>query len=128
MSYTYNKLVKGSFDEVKEKVIESVKIEKFGIITEINFSGIVKNKIEKEMPRYEILGACSPKIAYNVVSADEEVGAFLPCNITLMDKGNGEIKVSIVNPVVYMQAVENKEVLKIAEEVGEVMKRISDSL
>lgn len=128
MSYTFNKVVKGSFDEVKDKVIEALKAEKFGIITEVNLSGTVKNKLDLDMPRYEILGACSPKHAYNSVMADEDMGAFLPCNISLNEKGNNEIKVSIVNPINYLQAVENNEVQGIANEVASAMKRISESL
>ena len=126
--YTFNKVVKGSFDDVKGKVIEALKAEKFGIITEIKLSGTVKNKLDIDMPRYEILGACSPMHAYNSVMADEDIGAFLPCNISLSDKGNGEVKVSVVNPNIYMQAVENKEVQNIAAEVAVAMKRVSDSL
>lgn len=128
MSYTFNKVVKGSFDDVKGKVIEALKIEKFGVITEINLSGTVKNKLDIEMPRYEILGACSPKHAYESVMADEDMGAFLPCNISLADKGNGEVKVSVVNPTPYMHAVENEKVQKIASEISDAMKRVSDSL
>jgi len=128
MTYTFNKIVKGSFDEVKEKVIEVLKLEKFGVVTEINLSGTIKNKLDIVMPRYEILGVCSPKYAYDSVMADEDMGAFLPCNISLNEKQNEEVKVSVVNPVPYLSAVENAEVKKIALEVGEIMKRVSDSL
>ena len=128
MKYTFNKVVSGTFDEVKTKVIEALKAEKFGIITEINMSGTVKNKMGVDMHRYEVLGACSPKHAYNAVMADDDMGAFLPCNISLSEKVAGEIKVSIVNPMPYMHAVENKDVQKIALEVTEVLKRVSDNL
>jgi len=128
MSYTINKIVKGSFDEVKGKVVEALKTVKFGVITEINMSGTVKNKLGLDMPRYEIIGACSPKHAYDSVLADEDMGAFLPCNITISDKGNGDIKVSVVDPIVYLQAVDNAEVKKIAEEVAESLRKVSDSL
>jgi uncharacterized protein (DUF302 family) len=128
MKYTFNKIVKGSFDEVKGNVIEALKAEKFGIITEINMSGTVKNKLDIDMPRYEILGACSPKHAYDSVMADEDMGAFLPCNISLSEKENGEVKVSVVNPVPYLAAVENTEVKEIVSEIAEAMKRVSDSL
>ncbi len=127
MSYTFNKIVKGSFDEVKGRVIEALKAEKFGVITEVNLSGTVKNKLDIDMPRYEILGACSPKHAYNSVMADEDMGAFLPCNISLNEKGNGKVKVSVVNPITYLQSVENKEVQSIANEIASAMKRVSES-
>ncbi|MCK5781961.1 MAG: DUF302 domain-containing protein [Flavobacteriales bacterium] len=128
MTYTFNKLVKGSFEEVKIKVIDSLKSEKFGIITEVQLNKIIKNKLNVDMPRYEILGACSPKHAYDAIMADEDMGAFLPCNITLMEKGEGEISISIVNPIPYMHSVDNKEVQVIANEVSEILKRVSDIL
>jgi len=128
MSYTFNKIVKGSFDEVREKVIAALNAEKFGIVTDINMSGTVKNKLDIDMPRYEIIGACSPKDAYDSVMADEDMGAFLPCNITLHDKGNGEIKVSIIDPIAYLQPVENEVVKNIASKVADSMRKVYDSL
>ena len=128
MKYTFNKVVKGSFDEVKSKVIELLKEEKFGIISEINVSGTINSKLDIDMHRYEILGACSPKHAYDAVMADDDMGAFLPCNISLSQKKEGEITVSIVNPVPYMQAVENEEVMNIAKDVAESLQKVCDAL
>ncbi|MEN8139090.1 MAG: DUF302 domain-containing protein [Bacteroidota bacterium] len=128
MAYTFNKTVEGSFDEVKNIVIDALKAEKFGVISEINFSGIIKTKLEKDIQRYEILGACSPKFAFEAVMEDEDMGAFLPCNVTLNEKEEGKVKVSIVNPIPYMMAVENEKVKALASEVADALKRVSESL
>lgn len=128
MSYTFNKIVKGSFDEVKGRVIDALKAEKFGVVTEVQLSSTIKNKLDIDIPRYEILGACSPQHAYNSIIADEDMGAFLPCNISLNEKSNGEVKVSVVNPIVYMQGVDNANVKNIASEVADSLKRVSESL
>ena len=128
MKYVFNKIVEGTFEDVKSKLIESLKLEKFGVITNIDLSGIVKGKLGLEMKRYEILGACNPKYAYDAVKEDDDMGAFLPCNISLSENGAGTIKVSIVNPIPYMSSVESKEVQNIAELVSKAMGRVSDSL
>lgn len=128
MSFTFNKIVEGNFQEVKERVIEALKAEKFGVITHINVQATIKEKLDKDMMPYEILGACSPGHAYKAVHADDEIGAFLPCNVTLSEKVAGQIKVSIVNPLAMMEMIDNKEVKEMATEVSLALKRVHDSL
>ena len=128
MSYTFNKTIAGNFDEVKALVIETLKEEKFGVITEINVQATMKEKLDKDMHRYEILGACNPGYAFKAISADEDMGAFLPCNVTLSEKVAGEIKVSIVNPIPMISMNDNKEIKEFANEVSVALKKVHDKL
>lgn len=128
MSYTFNKTIKGSFEDVKNNVIEALKDEQFGIITEINMQATIKKKLNKDMQRFEILGACNPKYAYEAVMTDENLGVFLPCNITLSEHKNNEIKVAITDPIPYMSCVNDEKVSMMAKKISETLKRVSDKL
>lgn len=128
MSYYYNKTIAGDFEQVIEKVTAELKNQGFGVLTEIDFSGTIKNKLDKDMPAYRILGACNPGFAYQAYQAEDKIGTMLPCNVIVQDAGNGNIEVSAVNPIVSMMGVENESLGAIAGEVKEQLERVIDAL
>ena len=128
MSYYYNKTIVGDFEQVIEKVTVEIKNQGFGVLTEIDFSGTIKKKLDKDMPAYRILGACNPGFAYQAYQAEDKIGTMLPCNVIVQDAGNGNIEVSAVNPIASMMGVENESLGKIAGEVKEQLERVIDAL
>jgi len=128
MSYYFSKKIKGSFDKILKKVIASLKNEGFGILTEIDVQATLKKKLDVNFHKYMILGACNPPFAYKALQAEDKVGTMLPCSVIVQEKEVGEIEVAAVDPVASMKAIENPELLKIAQQVQEKMKRVVTSL
>ena len=128
MSYYYNKTITGEFEQVIEKVTAELKNEGFGVLSEIDFSGTIKKKLDKDMPAYRILGACNPGFAYQAYQAEDKIGTMLPCNVIVQDVGNGNIEVSAVNPIASMMGVENESLGDIAGEVKDKLERVIDAL
>jgi len=128
MSYYYNKTVAGEFDQVIEKVTAELKNHGFGVLTEIDFSGTIKKKLDKDMPAYRILGACNPGFAYQAYQAEDKIGTMLPCNVIVQNVGNGNIEVSAVNPVASMMGVGNETLGEIAGEVKDQLEQVIDAL
>ena len=128
MSYYYNKTVVGEFDQVIEKVTAELKNEGFGVLTEIDFSGTVKKKLDKDMPAYRVLGACNPGFAYKAYQSEDKIGTMLPCNVIVQDAGNGNIEVSAVNPIASMMGVGNDSLGEVAGEVKDKLERVIDAL
>ena len=128
MSYYYNKTIAGEFEQVIENVTAELKNEGFGVLTEIDFSGTVKKKLDKDMPAYRILGACNPGFAYQAYQAEDKIGTMLPCNVSVQDVGNGNIEVSAVNPIASMMAVESEALAQIAGDVKDKLERVIDAL
>ena len=128
MSYYYSKTIAGDFEQVIEKVTAELKNQGFGVLTEIDFSGTIKKKLDKDMPEYRILGACNPGFAYQAYQAEDKIGTMLPCNVIVQDAGNGNIEVSAVNPIASMMGVENESLGEIAGEVKEQLERVIDAL
>lgn len=128
MSYYYNKTVAGEFDQVIEKVTAELKNEGFGVLTEIDFSGTVKKKLDKDMPAYRILGACNPGFAYQAYQAEDKIGTMLPCNVIVQDAGDGNVEVSAVNPIASMVGVDNESLGSIAGEVKTKLERVIDAV
>jgi uncharacterized protein (DUF302 family) len=128
MSYYHSKVVKGEFDEVINKVTEALKNEQFGVLTEIDFSGTLKKKLDADIPRYTILGACNPGFAYKAYQEEDKIGTMLPCNVIVQEVGDGEIEVSAVNPVASMQSVNNDMLFEVAVMVKAKLEKAVDSL
>ncbi len=128
MKYYYNKIVEGDFEQVIEKVTEALKTEGFGVLTEIDFSGTIKKKLDKDMPAYRILGACNPNFAYKAYQAEDKIGTMLPCNVIVQDAGDGKVEVSAVNPIASMMGIENDTLADVAGEVKNKLERVIDSL
>ena len=119
MSYFINKKMdKGlSFENVIEKVTEELKKEGFGVLTEIDIQSTFKNKLDVDMNKYVILGACNPNYAFNALKEDSKLGVFLPCNVIVEEHDNGEIEVSAVDPIASMLSVKNDKVAVFAQDV-----------
>ena len=128
MSYYYNKIVTGQFDEVIERVTVALKEEGFGVLTEIDFSGTMKKKLDKDIPDYRILGACNPGFAYQAYQAENKIGTMLPCNVIVQSVGEDKVEVSAVNPIASMAGVGNSSLGGVAAEVKSKLERAVDAV
>ena len=129
MKYFNSKTIKGkSFAEVKEKVIEKLKTEGFGVLTEIDLKDTLNKKLGKEYLPHTILGACNPGFADKVLAIDPHVSTMLPCNVTLRELPTGEIEVASINPDATMSSIGNAELLPIAREVQQKLSNVIASL
>ena len=128
MSYYFSKTVKGSFEEVLEKVTASLKNEGFGILTEIDVKETLKKKLDVDFRKYKILGACNPPYAYKALQAEDKIGIMLPCNVIVQEIAGNDIEVAAVDPVASMKAIENQSLYVIATQVQEKLKNIVHNL
>ena len=128
MSYYFNTIVSSDFESTKEKIIEELKKEGFGVLTEIDIKATLKKKIDVDFRKYVILGACNPGFAFKALTAEDKVGTMLPCNVILQELEDGKIDVAAVNPKASMQAIENRDLEGIANEVCEKLKRVIEAL
>ena len=128
MNYYFNTTISGDFDQAIEKVIEELKKEGFGVLTEIDIKATLKKKLDVDFYNYRILGACNPPFAYKALQVEDKIGAMLPCNVIVQEKKPGEIEVSAVDPVASMQAVENEKLNEIANEISNKLKKVISNL
>ncbi len=129
MSYYFNTtLNETSFESAIEKVTQNLGEEGFGIISEINVSDTLKNKLDVDFKKYTILGACNPNYAYHAIQNEDKIGVFLPCNIVVIEQGPGVIEVAAVDPVASMASVENDQLAEMSLEVQNKLRRVISSL
>lgn len=123
MKYGFSKTVSLSYDEAIEKVTEELKKEGFGVLTTIDVKDTLKKKLDVDFKKYIILGACNPPFAHKALTAEEEIGLLLPCNVIVYEKDGGTV-VSIFDPMVMMAVLENNKMKSIAEEVQARLQRV----
>lgn len=129
MSYYNSKTIQNvSFDKVIKRVIEALKQEGFGVLTEIDVKATMKKKLNIDYRPYMILGACNPPFAHKALMAENKIGTMLPCNVIVQEITDGAIEVSAVDPIASMMAVENEGLAGIATEINEKLKSVIAAL
>jgi uncharacterized protein (DUF302 family) len=129
MKYYYSKQLKNiSFDEAVEKVTEALKLEGFGVLTEIDVKATFKKKLDVDIRPYKILGACNPPYAHKALSVEDKIGIMLPCNVIIQETSDGAIEVAAVDPVASMVAIENPALMDIASEIQHKLKTVIENL
>ena len=127
INYGFTKEMNLTYETVVVLVREALKKEGFGVLTEIDVQGKIKEKLGIDMNKYIILGACNPPNAYKAILTEEDIGLMLPCNVIVYEKG-GKTVLSVIRPTVAMQMVDNLELQKVAQAVEEQLKKAFDAI
>jgi len=99
-SYDLSVHLNAPFDTCRGLIVDALRGEGFGVLTEIDVQAVMREKIGAHMPRYVILGACNPQLAHSALMEDHDVGLLLPCNVVVREDQYGGCVVSIADPVV----------------------------
>jgi uncharacterized protein (DUF302 family) len=62
------------------------------------------------------------------LQVENKIGTLLPCNIILQENENKTLEVSAINPLVSMQALKNRQLNSIAEEIINKLLNVIKSL
>jgi uncharacterized protein (DUF302 family) len=124
--FTLKKVTGRGYEEVLGRIPELLQAEGFGILTEIDVRQTLRQKIGAEFRKYKILGACNPQLAHQVLSADLDIGAMLPCNVVVYEGDDGKAVVLAIDPLQAIAAA-NPAVRPIAEIVRERLQRVLEA-
>ena len=124
MDYYISKSIDTSFENAKTRVVNELKKEGFGVVTEIDVKDTLKKKINVDFKNYAILGACNPKYAYEALTHEPKIGTMLPCNVIVQETENGETEIAAIDPIASMQAVQNENLQDLAIKVREKLQRV----
>lgn len=120
--YGFSRTLSLPFDEVREKVIATLKSEGFGVLTEIDLKARFKEKLGVDFRDYIILGACNPPIAHRVLDQELALGLFLPCNVVVYSENDLTV-VAAIDAAKMMSVVGNPALAAAATEVNEKLRR-----
>ena len=128
MSYYISRTIESGFDEAVTRVVEALKREGFGVLTDIDVASTMKQKLGVAFRPYRILGACNPALAHKALSAEDKVGVMLPCNVIVQEAGAGKIEVAAIDPRAAMERVGNPALADLAREVADKLTRVVSTI
>ncbi len=117
-----------TFDQAIVRTLEALKIEGFGILSDIDVQHAMKEKLGKDMAPYRILGACNPPLAYQAVTAVPNIGLLLPCNVIVREESPGQVVVGFLDPQIMVPLVEKDEIRAVADAAEQRLRRAFESL
>jgi uncharacterized protein (DUF302 family) len=115
--YGYARTVALSYEQAVERVTAALREQGFGVLTEIDVKATLKKKLDKDFPKYVILGACNPHLAYQALTGEIDVGLLLPCNVTVYENpADGKTVVSVLDPEAMFTLVGRKDIEPLARQ------------
>ncbi len=123
-AYGIKRTVPLSYADAVSKVTETLKMEGFGVLTEIDVQETLKRKIGKDFTRYIILGACNPHLAYQAFHEEIDLGLLLPCNVVVYEHPEtGETVVAAIDPSSMVSVTGRADMQEFAGQVREKLER-----
>lgn len=125
--YGIKRAVPLAFEEALEKTKEALKLEGFGVLTEIDLKAKFKEKLDEDFGSYVILGACNPQYAFEALGKDMDIGLLLPCNVVVYEE-NGSTVVAAIDAKKMLSVTGSDELEQFAGDVNEMLRRAIESI
>jgi uncharacterized protein (DUF302 family) len=126
--YGFNATLHASFEQALQVTIDALKVEGFGVLTEIDVQSTMKQKLGIDMPPYRILGACNPSLAHRALQVEPDIGLLLPCNVVVREEAPGRVVVGFLDPQIMVKLVDKPEVGLVADEARQRLQRACRAL
>jgi uncharacterized protein (DUF302 family) len=123
MNYVFSTKINKPIDDAIETLKNSLMKQHLGIVSDVNVAGIIKNKLNQEMPAYRLLGACNPQMAKTMIDNLPEVGVLLPCTIVAREV-RGNTVIDFMDPVGVLGIANNETLNKVAKDADERLKAV----
>ena len=121
-------LVGVSFEQAIERTIAALKAEGFGILSDIDVQKAMKDKLGIDTPRYRILGACNPPLAWQALQAEPDIGLLLPCNVVVREEAPDRMVIGFLDPQIMVNLVDKPDIAGVADAAHQRLRRACDGL
>ncbi|MBM7459290.1 DUF302 domain-containing protein [Rhodococcus coprophilus] len=130
MKLALSTTLRTTFADAVEKTRTALQEQGFGVLTEIDMQATLKAKLDEDMERYLILGACNPPLAHRAVEVNRQIGLLLPCNVIVREDPTveGTVLVEAMNPQLMVQVTGEPELEAVAEDAGKRLQAAIDTL
>lgn len=115
------------FEDAVLRLEDSLKTEGFGVLCQIDMQAKLKEKLGVDFPRYVVLGACNPPLAFQALEKDINLGLLLPCNTVVYER-LGKVMVGAVDAVKMLAVTGRPELEEPARQVNEKLRRVLDKV
>jgi len=127
MSYGTAVTIDARFADTVARVRDELKVEGFGVLTEIDLTAAMRDKLDRPIEDYVILGACNPPLAYQALAADRSIGLLLPCNVVVRASDAGTV-VEALDPQIMVEVTGNPQLKAVADDAAARLRRVLQRL
>ncbi len=120
-----------TFEDAVERATRALADQGFGVLTRIDVKSTLKQKLDKDMEEYVILGACNPTLAHKALDVDRQIGQLLPCNVVVRaDPGSqdGTVLVEAMDPQIMTKVAGQPALQPIADEATTKLRAAIEAL
>ncbi|WP_458689061.1 DUF302 domain-containing protein [Nocardia tengchongensis] len=105
------------FADAVERTRKALSEQGFGVLTEIDVTATMKQKLDADMEDYLILGACNPALAHAALDVDRRIGLLLPCNVVVRKDPSdaAAVIVEAMNPQLMVQVAGDPALKEVAD-------------
>ncbi|MFD7845679.1 DUF302 domain-containing protein [Nocardia sp. NPDC059764] len=105
------------FATAVERTRKALSEQGFGILTEIDVTATMKQKLDADLENYLILGACNPPLAHAALEVDRQIGLLLPCNVIVREdrSHDGAVLVEAMDPQLLVQVAGDPGLKEVAD-------------
>ncbi|OKH62373.1 ABC transporter [Mycobacterium sp. SWH-M3] len=120
MSMAISTTLKTSFAQAVDRARKALSDQGFGVLTEIDVTSTLKQKLDEDMEDYLILGACNPPLAHQALGVDRQIGLLLPCNVVVRTDTDhpGSVLVEAMDPQIMVQVAEQPDLQPVADDAA----------
>jgi len=121
----YEKQAAGTSEEVLARLVEAVKANRFGVISQLDLRAKLAEKGVAFAPECWIVEVCNPAQAKRVLEQDITLATMLPCRVCLYER-DGALWVGTLLPTKLIGLMGQSALEPVAEEVEQTLLRIID--
>ena len=119
MSYALSTTVRRPFAEALDATRSALSEQGFGVLTEIDLSATLKEKLDADIAPQVILGACRPPLAHAALEAEPSIGLLLPCNVVVRAIDDDSTLVEAMDPEIMVTLTGNANLSDVAADARE---------
>ena len=98
--------------------------EQMGIVSEVDVQATLKAKLGLDSHPQKLLGICSPKVAHDILSAEPDMGAMLPCGCGVAEAQPGVTRIALQDPAVIADVTHNPFVRAACTQATAALQRV----